>query len=91
MQVDTTYLSLVGHDHLIKTYVDAFKYPTSTVQISHDSETKIDKTTLTGLEPARDQPSRFLVDRLNHSATVSCTVRDLNPTPVRCWTHAYTS
>ena len=28
-------------------------------------------STLTGLEPARDKPSRFLVDRLNHSATVS--------------------
>ena len=27
--------------------------------------------TLAGLEPTRDKPNRFLVDRLNHSATVS--------------------
>ena len=29
------------------------------------------ETTLAGLEPTRDKPNRFLVDRLNHSATVS--------------------
>ena len=28
-------------------------------------------TTLAGLEPTRDKPNRFLVDRLNRSATVS--------------------
>ena len=28
-------------------------------------------TTLAGLEPTRDRPNRFLVGRLNHSATVS--------------------
>ena len=27
--------------------------------------------TLAGLEPTRDKPNRFLVDRLNRSATVS--------------------
>jgi hypothetical protein len=34
-------------------------------------ETHAKKTTLAGLEPTRDKPNRFLVDRLNHSATVS--------------------
>ena len=34
-------------------------------------EYTIDGTTLTGLQPARDKPSWFLVNRLNHSATVS--------------------
>ena len=29
------------------------------------------ESTLAGLEPTRDKPNRFLVDRLNHSATVS--------------------
>ena len=29
------------------------------------------RTTPAGLEPTRDEPSRFLVDRLNRSATVS--------------------
>ena len=29
------------------------------------------ESTLVGLEPTRDKPNRFLVDRLNHSATVS--------------------
>lgn len=28
-------------------------------------------STLAGLEPTRDRPNRFLVGRLNHSATVS--------------------
>jgi hypothetical protein len=30
----------------------------------------VTKTTLAGLEPTRDKPNRFLVDRLNRSATV---------------------
>ena len=33
-------------------------------------------TTLVGLEPTRDKPNRFLVDRLNHSAKVSIAVGD---------------
>ena len=32
-------------------------------------------TTLAGLEPTRNYSNRFLVDRLNHSATVSCLFR----------------
>ena len=31
----------------------------------------MEKTTPAGLEPTRDKPNRFLVDRLNRSATVS--------------------
>ena len=31
----------------------------------------IKKTTPAGLEPTRDKPNRFLVDRLNRSATAS--------------------
>ena len=34
-----------------------------------DFITKIED--VAGLEPTRDKPNRFLVDRLNHSATVS--------------------
>ena len=30
------------------------------------------ESTPAGLEPTRDKPNRFLVDRLNRSATVSC-------------------
>ena len=30
------------------------------------------ETTLIGLEPTRDEPNWFLINRLNHSATVSC-------------------
>ena len=33
------------------------------------------QSTPAGLEPTRDKPNRFLVDRLNHSATVSVTIQ----------------
>ena len=36
-----------------------------------EASSKTIESTLAGLEPTRDKPNRFLVDRLNHSAKVS--------------------
>lgn len=43
------------------------------------------ESTLVGLEPTRDKPNRFLVDRLNHSAKVSNGVK-LHSNKRRCCT-----
>jgi hypothetical protein len=52
-----------------------FKNTRRLVGECHNAE-KQKVTTPAGLEPTRDKPNRFLVDRLNRSATVSfCRLR----------------